>query len=60
MPNITELRDDFKLNQQILGRKPKYIDICSWRLIHWNEFMQSELSIKDVEDVQAIHIKKYI
>ena len=60
MTKIKELLDDFKLNQQIEGRKPKYIDICSWRLSRWNEFMKSEFSIVEVEDIQAIHIKKYI
>lgn len=60
MTRITELLDDFKLNQQIEGRKPKYIDICSWRLKRWNEFMQIEFSIEEVEDIKPLHIKKYI
>lgn len=29
MTKIMELLDDFKMNQQIEGRKPKYIDIYS-------------------------------
>lgn len=45
MTKITELLDDFKLNQHIQGRKPKYIDICSWRFKRWNEFMQTEFSV---------------
>ncbi|WP_404457743.1 tyrosine-type recombinase/integrase [Oceanobacillus kapialis] len=60
MTRITDLLEDFKLNQQIEGRKPKYIDLCSWRLSRWNKFMQTGFSIEEVEDVQAIHIKKYI
>ena len=59
MTKITELLDDLKLNQQIEGRKPKYIDICSWGLKRWNELMQTEFSI-GVEDIKAIHTKKYI
>jgi len=50
MTRITALLDDFKLNQQIEGRKPKYIDVCSWRLSRWNEFMQSEFSIEKLEE----------
>ncbi|MGF7014493.1 hypothetical protein HNR27_001853 [Ornithinibacillus bavariensis] len=30
MIKITDLVDDFKLNQLIKERKPKYILICSW------------------------------
>jgi len=57
---ILELIDDFKLNQQIQGRKPKYVEMCIWRLTRWYEFMRDELVILEVEEVQPLHIKKYI
>ena len=60
MVKILELIDDFKLNQQVLGRRPKYVEMCIWRLIRWQRFMKDELSIVDIEDVQPLHIKKYI
>ena len=46
-----ELIDDFKLNQQIQGRKPKYVEMCIWWLTRWQEFMKDELGILEVEDV---------
>lgn len=55
-----ELIDDFKLNQEIVGRRPKYIEMCIWRLKRWQEYMESEYEIQDVEGVESIHIKKYI
>ena len=60
LTKILELIDDFKLNQQIQGRKPKYVEMCIWRLTRWQEFMKDELGILEVEDVQPIHIKKFI
>lgn len=60
MTRIMELIDDFKLNQEIIGRKPKYIEMCVWRLRRWQAFMEVEYEIQDVEQVQPIHIKKYI
>lgn len=60
LTKIIELIDDFKLNQQVVGRKPKYVQLCVWRLNRWLEFMKSEYSIEDVEQVEPIHIKKYI
>lgn len=57
---ITELLDDFKLNQQVQGRRAKYIEMCIWRLSRWKDFMQEELSVEEVEEVRPIHIKRYI
>jgi len=28
MTRIIELLDDFKMNQEIIGRKPKYVQMC--------------------------------
>lgn len=60
MVRIIELIDDFKMNQEIIGRKPKYVQMCIWRLKRWQEFMEAECGIEDIEEVEAIHIKKYI
>ncbi|MER2000011.1 MAG: tyrosine-type recombinase/integrase [Lysinibacillus sp.] len=60
MVKILELIDDFLLNQQIQGRKPKYMEQCSWRLMAWQKFMLREFEIIEVEDVKPIHMKKYI
>ncbi|MDQ6468029.1 tyrosine-type recombinase/integrase [Exiguobacterium acetylicum] len=60
MTKITELLDDFKLNQQVQGRMAKYIEMCIWRLSRWKDFMQEELSVEEVEEVRPIHIKRYI
>lgn len=35
MTRIIELLDDFKMNQEIIGRKPKYVQMCVWRLKRW-------------------------
>lgn len=60
MTKITELIDDFKLNLQVIGRRPKYIEMCIWRLKRWQDFMESEYEVQEVEQVESIHIKKYI
>lgn len=60
MTKIMELLDDFKLNQQIQGRRPRYIDMCIWRLMRWQDFMQGDLGVEEVEDIRAIHVKRYI
>lgn len=60
MSKIMELIDDFRLNQQIQDRKPEYIDLCMYRLKRWHDFMVNEYGIIDVEEVQPLHIKKYI
>ncbi|MBE1556733.1 hypothetical protein [Sporosarcina limicola] len=60
MTRIIELVVDFKLNQEIIGRKPKYVEMCIWRLRRWQAFMEAEFEIQDVEQVEAIHMKKYI
>ncbi len=60
LTKITEFIDDFKLNLQVIGRSPKYIEMCIWRLKRWQDYMESEYEIQDVEGVEAIHIKKYI
>lgn len=60
MSKILEMIDDFKLNQEIQGRKKTYIDVCTHRLNTWKEYMEDEQGITDVEDVKPIHIKRYI
>lgn len=60
MTKIIEMIDDFKLNQEILGRKKAYINICMYRLNTWRAFMEDELGITHVEDVKPLHIKRYI
>lgn len=60
MSKIIELIDDFRLNQQIEGRKPEYIDLCTYRLNRWYTYMNREFAIEDVEVVKPIHIKRYI
>ncbi|SFM12179.1 integrase/recombinase XerD [Paenibacillus sp. 1_12] len=60
MTKIKELIQDFKLNQQILGRVKKYVDLCMFRLYRWERFTEKELGIVEVEGVNQLHIKKYI
>lgn len=57
---IIELIDDFRLNQQIQERKPEYIDLCTYRLKRWYDFLLNEFGIEEVEDVQPQHMKKYV
>ncbi|BDH63318.1 integrase [Lysinibacillus sp. PLM2] len=60
MTKIVELIDDFKLNQEIQGRKKDYIYQCMFRLNRFKLFVLNELKIEDVEEIRTIHIKKYI
>lgn len=60
MSRINELIDDFKLNQEIQGRKKEYITGCMYRLHRWMEFTKEQLEIEEAEDVTSMHIKKYI
>lgn len=60
MTRIMELVDDFKLNQEIIGRKRRYVEMCVWRLRRWQAYMEAEFEVQDVEGVEPIHIKKYI
>ncbi|MDN4494930.1 tyrosine-type recombinase/integrase [Ureibacillus aquaedulcis] len=60
MTKIVELIDDFKLNQEIQGRKKDYIYQCMHRLNQFEVYVLSELEIEEVEDIKAIHIKKFI
>lgn len=60
MTKINELLDDFRLNQEILGREKKYIDVCLFRLRRWERYMVEELGVNDIEDVTQLHIKKFI
>lgn len=52
--------DDFKIEQQVKGRKKEYIELCYYRLNRWRKFMDSEFAIQDAEEVTAKHIKQYI
>lgn len=38
MTKIKKLIEDFKLNQEILGREKRYVDLCVFRLYRWEEF----------------------
>ncbi|MET0958937.1 MAG: site-specific integrase, partial [Psychrobacillus psychrotolerans] len=60
MSKIIELIDDFRLNQQIQDRTPEYIDLCMYRIKRWYSFMVNEFESVEVEDVQQLHMKKYI
>ncbi|WP_225216158.1 tyrosine-type recombinase/integrase [Psychrobacillus faecigallinarum] len=60
MVKISELIDDFKINQQIQGRKEKYMELTTYRLNRWLTFMVEEYSITEIEDVTPRHIKEYI
>lgn len=60
MSKINELIDDFKLNQEIQGRKKEYIEGCLYRLHRWMEYMIEEFRVEETEVVTSMHIKKYI
>ena len=60
MRKISELIDDFHLTQKLEGRAVKYIDLCERRLSNWCEYTRSVLSIENIEDVKASHIRSYI
>ncbi|WP_348621525.1 site-specific integrase [Paenibacillus polymyxa] len=60
MTKINELIEDFRLNQEILGREERYIDLCLFRLYRWEEFTVKVLGVAETEDVTPLHIKKYI
>ncbi|MGG1601140.1 tyrosine-type recombinase/integrase [Paenibacillus naphthalenovorans] len=60
MTKIHELIEDFKLNQEILGREKRYVDLCVFRLNRWQRFTVKELGVSEVEEVTQLHIKKYI
>lgn len=60
MAKIVEMIDDFKQNQEILGRKKAYINICMFILNTRKAFLEDELDIIHVEDVKPLHIKRYI
>lgn len=60
MARIIEMIDDFKLNQEILGRKQAYIKVCLYHLNIWKDFMVDELGVSHVEDVKPLHMKRYI
>lgn len=57
---LHELIDDFSLNQQVQGRKEKYVELCNYRLNRWKDFVESEYSITELEQVEPIHIKHFI
>ncbi|MCL1698312.1 tyrosine-type recombinase/integrase [Lysinibacillus sp. BPa_S21] len=60
MTKIIELMDDFKIEQQIKGRKQDYIEQCHFRLNKWRNYVHCNFEIDDVEEVKAKHIKQYI
>lgn len=60
MAKLHELIEDFNLNQQIQGRKEKYIELCNYRLNRWKEFVATEYTVTELEQVEPIHIKQFI
>lgn len=38
MTRINELIEDFRLNQEIVSRVKKYVDLCMFRLYRWESF----------------------
>ncbi|WP_255314427.1 hypothetical protein [Bacillus sp. FJAT-26390] len=60
MTKIKELIEDFRLNQEILGREKRYVDLCVFRLYRWEKFTDNELGVTETEDVTQLHIKKFI
>ncbi|KRE94916.1 recombinase [Paenibacillus sp. Soil766] len=60
MTKIKELIEDFKLNQEILGREKRYVDLCVFRLYRWEEFTVKVLGVAETEDVTQFHIKRFI
>ncbi|MDQ0087610.1 hypothetical protein J2T12_001004 [Paenibacillus anaericanus] len=46
MTKIKELIQDLKLNQEILGREKRYVDLCSIYLYRWERFTEKELGIE--------------
>jgi integrase/recombinase XerD len=60
MTKINELIEDFRLNQEIMGREKRYTDLCLFRLYRWEKFTVKVLDITEIEDVIQFHVKKYI
>ncbi len=60
MAKLHDLIDDFSLNQQIHGRKEKYIELCSYRLNRWRKFVESKYQVTELEQVEPFHIKQFI
>jgi integrase/recombinase XerD len=60
MTKIKELIEDFRLNQEIMGREKKYVDLCLFRLYRWEDFTVKVLGITETEEVTQLHIKRYI
>ncbi|MGG1619020.1 hypothetical protein ACIFQM_24880 [Paenibacillus sp. NRS-1782] len=54
MTKMKELIQDFKLNQEVLGRVKQYVDVCMFRLNRWERFMERELGIVELEDVNQV------
>jgi integrase/recombinase XerD len=52
--------DDFKIEQQVKGRKKEYIELCYYRLNRWRKFIETEFAIDEAEEVKAKHVKQYI
>jgi integrase/recombinase XerD len=54
MTKMKELIQDFKLNQEVLGRVKRYVDVCMFRLNRWERLMERELGIVELEDVNQV------
>lgn len=53
MSKIIEMIDDFRFNQEVLGRKSRYIEVCMYRLNVWRNFMES-LGVFEVEEAKLL------
>jgi len=60
MAKITTLCNEFRLNLETLGRKPKYISLCMHRMRKLTDFLRKEYNITEIEDVTVAHIKAFI
>lgn len=56
---IIDMIDDFRMNQEIMRRKPRYIDVCMYRLKMLKDFIET-IEVYEVEEVKPIHVKKFI
>ncbi len=59
MSKIIDMIDDFRMNQEIMRRKPRYIDVCMYRLKMLKDFIET-IEVYEVEEVKPIHVKKFI
>lgn len=62
MVRIIELIDDFKLNQEIIGRKPKYVEMCIWlnySILTCKILILLSFEFCDLSEVENVSWEKY-